>query len=58
VKQLIDEHQIPRRLKELEEQAVSRREAAESQLLDGCTDSNRAECYNLFYTHAEEDEIY
>jgi len=58
VKKLIDEYQIPHRLKALEEQAVSRREAAEAQLQDGCTDNNREECYNLFYTHAEEDEIY
>lgn len=62
MKNLIDEYQIPDRLKTLEEQAVSRREAAEAQLQDGgqdgCTDNNRSECYSLFYTHAEEDEIY
>jgi hypothetical protein len=58
VKRLIDEHQIPHRLKALEDRAISRREAAEAQLQDGCTENNRAECYNLFYTHAEEDEIY
>jgi hypothetical protein len=58
MKKLIDEHQIPHRLKELEEQAISRRETAEAQLLDGCTENNGAEYYNLFYTRAEEDEIY
>ncbi len=58
MKNLIDEYQIPGRLKALEEQAVSRREAAEAQLQDGCAEKNRLECYNLFYTHAEEDEIY
>lgn len=58
VKTLVDEHQIPDHLNALEEQAVSRREAAEAQLQDGCTENNRAECYNLFYTRAEEDEIY
>jgi hypothetical protein len=58
VKKLIDEYKIPHRLKALEEQAVSRREAAEAELRDGCTENNREECYNLFYTHAEEDEIY
>ena len=55
---MIDEHQIPNRLKALEKQAISRREAAEAQLQDGCTENNRLECYNLFYTQAEEDEIY
>jgi len=58
VKNLIDEYQIPDRLNSLEEQAISRREAAETQLRDGCTENNPPECYNLFYTHAEEDEIY
>jgi hypothetical protein len=58
MKSLIDEFRIPERLNALEQEAVSRRESAETQLQAGCTDSNRAECYNLFYTHAEEDEIY
>ena len=58
MKTLIDEHRIADRLNALEQQAISRRESAEAQLQDGCTDSNRTECYNLFYTHAEEDEIY
>jgi hypothetical protein len=58
VKTLIDEHRIPDRLKALEEQAVSRREEAEAQLQEGCGGKDMQQCYNLFYTHAEEDEIY
>ena len=58
MKTLIDEHRIPDRLKALEEQAVSRREEAEAQLQEGCGGKDMQQCYNLFYTHAEEDEIY
>jgi len=58
VKQLIDEFQIPDSLKALEEEAKSRREAAEVELRDGCEREDQSECYNLFYTRAEEDEIY
>jgi hypothetical protein len=58
VKNLIAEHKIPERLKVLEDQAVANRRSAEVQLQDGCAEENRSECYNLFYTHAEEDEIY
>jgi hypothetical protein len=57
VKRLIDEFQIPDRLKALEEEAKSRRQSAEVKLLDGCVE-DQSECYNLFYTRAEEDEIY
>jgi hypothetical protein len=58
VKSLISEHNIPERLKDLEEQAIASRQTAEAQLQDGCAQRNQSECYNLFYTHAEEDEIY
>ena len=58
MKNLLEEHQIPDRLKALEDQAASRREEAEAQLLDDRTEHNGPECLNLFYTHAEEDEIY
>jgi len=58
VKRLIDEHRIHDRLKALEAQAVSRREEAEAQLQEGCGERDMQQCYNLFYTHAEEDEIY
>jgi hypothetical protein len=58
MKSLLKEHQISDRLKALEEQAVSRREEAEAQLRGGCTANNGPECLNLFYTHAEEDEIF
>lgn len=58
MKKLIDEHQIPDRLNSLEAQAILRREEAEARLQAGCTEKDRLEYYNLFYTHAEEDEIY
>jgi hypothetical protein len=58
VKQLIDDHQIPDQLRALEDQAKSRRESAEVELQSGCEAEDQSECYNLFYTRAEEDEIY
>jgi hypothetical protein len=58
VKNLIDEHKIPERLKELERQAIAGRQTAESQLIEGGAQKDQNECYNLFYTKAEEDEIY
>jgi hypothetical protein len=58
VKNLIDEHKIPERLKELERRAIAGRQTAESQLIEGGAQKDQSECYNLFYTKAEEDEIY
>ena len=42
----------------VEQQATANRELAEAQLLDTCAERDQREYYNLFYTHAEEDEIY
>jgi hypothetical protein len=49
---------IPEKLKSLEEQAAASRDLAENQLLDVRAEGDQSEYYNLFYTHAEEDEIY
>lgn len=58
VKNLLVENAIPERLHQLEQQAVASRQLAESRLLDTRTEIGQSEYYNLFYTHAEEDEIY
>lgn len=58
VKQLVSDCGIPERLKALEQQATLARQSAEIQLLQVGIENNRGECLNLFYTHAEEDEIY
>ncbi len=59
VKDLLVEHGIKDRLKELESQASLRRQSAEAQLLEVAgAEKDRSEYLNLFYTHAEEDEIY
>jgi hypothetical protein len=58
VKHLAAECGIPEHLKALEQQARASRELAEAQLLDACAGGDQSEYYNLFYTHAEEDEIY
>jgi hypothetical protein len=58
VKDLIAEHGIKDRLKDLERQATLSRDSAEIQLLQTGRETGRSEFLNLFYTHAEEDEIY
>jgi hypothetical protein len=58
VKNLIVEFGIPEQLKSLEEQASASRAMAESQLLYIDIENEGSEYLNLFYTHAEEDEIY
>jgi len=58
VKQLVSEHGIPERLRALENQAALERQSAEHQLLEPGVAANRSDYLNLFYTHAEEDEIY
>jgi len=59
VKDLLAEHGIRGRLKELELQATLNRESAEIQLLQVVgAEKDCSEYLNLFYTHAEEDEIY
>jgi hypothetical protein len=58
LKKLIAENRIPERLKDLEQQAIASRQTAEIQLTDGGAHRDQSEFYNLFYTRAEEDEIY
>jgi hypothetical protein len=58
VKSLIAEYGISERLNALEQQAAASRQAAEVQLMNASPERDQSECYNLFYTHAEEDEIY
>jgi hypothetical protein len=58
VKSLLVEYGIPERLRKLEDQAALNRDMAEAQLLEVSPERSRNEYYNLFYTHAEEDEIY
>jgi hypothetical protein len=58
VKDLIVEYGIPERLRNLETHAVANRQFAEAQLLDAGEEKDRSEYLNLFYTRAEEDEIY
>jgi len=58
VKDMLVECRIPEKLKSLEEQAAASRDLAENQLLDVRAEGDQSEYYNLFYTHAEEDEIY
>jgi hypothetical protein len=58
VKRLVAEYGIPEKLQALEQQAVDNRVQAEAQLLDIDTDTESSEYLNLFFTRAEEDEIY
>ncbi len=58
VKRLLEEVNIPERLKLLEQRAIADRAAAEKQLQNASGETDRSEFYNLFYTRAEEDEIY
>ena len=58
VKNLVEEYGIPGKLKSLEEQAVENRALAEEQLLNIDVENESSEYLNLFFTRAEEDEIY
>jgi hypothetical protein len=58
VRNLLIEFGIPEKLKNLEQKAAASRELAETQLLEVTAAKDQSEHYNLFYTHAEEDEIY
>ncbi len=58
VKNLVEEYGIPGKLKSLEDQAVENRALAEEQLLNIDVENERSEYLNLFFTRAEEDEIY
>ncbi len=58
VRDLLAEHGITQQLEELEREATAKRSLAEAQLLKVNPEKDQSEYYNLFYTHAEEDEIY
>jgi hypothetical protein len=58
VKDLVAAYGIPGKLGELEKQAVDSRELAEAQLLGVDVEKEGSEYLNLFFTRAEEDEIY
>ena len=58
VKNLVEEYGIPGKLDTLEQQAIDNRTLAEEQLLGIDTEKESSEYLNLFFTRAEEDEIY
>lgn len=58
VKALLDEHQIPAKLRQLEESATQNREKAVTSLLQMPADSPENEYRNLFYTRDEKDDIF
>jgi hypothetical protein len=58
VKNLIVEYGISEQLRNLEQSASENRALAETQLLSVNAQNEGSEYLNLFYTHAEEDEIY
>jgi hypothetical protein len=58
VKDLLEEYGVPAKLRSLERQAAESRDLAEAQLLEADVDADRSAWLTLFYTHAEEDEIY
>jgi CRISPR/Cas system-associated exonuclease Cas4 (RecB family) len=58
VKKLVAEYGIPDKLGALEKEAIHNRELAEAQLLDIDMETESSEYLNLFFTRAEEDEIY
>lgn len=58
VKNLVAEYGIPDKLAILEEQAIRDRALAEAQLLDVNLATESSGYLNLFFTRAEEDEIY
>jgi hypothetical protein len=57
-KDLLVSYGIAERLRDLERQATFHRESAETQLMQAGSEKDSSEYLNLFYTHAEEDEIY
>jgi CRISPR/Cas system-associated exonuclease Cas4 (RecB family) len=58
VKNLVEEYGIPGKLQVLEQKASDNRELAEEQLLNIDVEKESSEYLNLFFTRAEEDEIY
>ncbi len=58
VKELIAENRIAEKLAVMEQEAIRNRELAEAQLLGIDPEKDSSEYMNLFFTQAEEDEIY
>ena len=58
VKRLIQECGVPEKLEAMEQNAILNRNLAEAQLLEMDLQTESSEYMNLFFTHAEEDEIY
>ncbi len=58
VKNLVEEYGVPEKLHNLEQQAIENRAMAEEQLLSIDVEKESSEYLNLFFTRAEEDEIY
>jgi hypothetical protein len=58
VKDLVVEFGVPAQLRSLEQQATASRDLAEAQLLNVNPEADSSDYLNLFYTRAEEDEIY
>jgi hypothetical protein len=58
VEKLVEEYGISEKLHELELQATDNRNQAEAQLLNIDMETESSEYLNLFFTRAEEDEIY
>jgi len=58
VKSLVEEYGIPEKLDALQRQAIDSRALAEEQLLQIDVENESSEYLNLFFTRAEEDEIY
>ncbi|MBN2241896.1 MAG: hypothetical protein JW793_04335 [Acidobacteria bacterium] len=58
VKGLVEDYGIPGKLEKLQRQAVENRKLAEEQLLNIDVEKESSEYMNLFFTRAEEDEIY
>lgn len=58
VKDLVEEYEVPGKLHDLEQQAIENRALAEEQLLNIDAEKDSSEYLNLFFTRAEEDEIY
>ena len=58
VKNLVEEYGIPGKLRTLEKEAIDNRALAEEQLLNIDAEKESSEYLNLFFTRAEEDEIY
>jgi hypothetical protein len=58
VKELIEACAVAEKLERMQQSAIRSRELAEAQLLEIDARTESSEYMNLFFTHAEEDEIY